>query len=86
MPRETSPGLKILWFWTLGTAAVLVTTVVRTRLRDMEQLMNAEQDSSPNQLPRQQQQHPEDTVPGDSVILDSLPPPTDAISEEMKSL
>ncbi|CAN1125045.1 hypothetical protein LINPERPRIM_LOCUS31451 [Linum perenne] len=41
MPRETSPGLKILWFWTLGTVVVLVTTVVRTRLRGMEQLMNA---------------------------------------------
>ncbi|CAN1769681.1 hypothetical protein LINPERHAP1_LOCUS11370 [Linum perenne] len=82
MPRETSPGLKILWFWTLGTAAVLVTTVVRTRLRDMEQLMNAEQDSLPNQL----QQHPEDTITGDSIILDSSPPHSDAIDEEMKSL
>ncbi|KDP26872.1 hypothetical protein JCGZ_18030 [Jatropha curcas] len=43
MPREKSPGLKILWLWTIGTAAILVTSVVRTRLRDMEQQMNAEQ-------------------------------------------
>ncbi|KAM1039222.1 hypothetical protein ACFX2I_033670 [Malus domestica] len=43
MPRELSPGLKILWVWTLGTAAVLVTSVVRTRMRDMENLINTEQ-------------------------------------------
>ncbi|KAF9671964.1 hypothetical protein SADUNF_Sadunf12G0105100 [Salix dunnii] len=44
MPRETSPGLKILWAWTIGTAAILVTSVVRTRLKDMEQIMNGEQE------------------------------------------
>uniref|UniRef100_A0A6N2KBJ4 Uncharacterized protein n=1 Tax=Salix viminalis TaxID=40686 RepID=A0A6N2KBJ4_SALVM len=44
MPRETSPGLKILWAWTIGTAAILVTSVVRTRLKDMEQMMNGEQE------------------------------------------
>ncbi|KAF4349053.1 hypothetical protein G4B88_029022 [Cannabis sativa] len=43
MPRETSPGLKILWIWTIGTAAILVTSVVRTRMRDMETFMNADQ-------------------------------------------
>ncbi|KAK9291572.1 hypothetical protein L1049_019520 [Liquidambar formosana] len=43
MPRETSPGLKILWVWTIGTAAVLVTSVVRTRLRDMEKVMNTDE-------------------------------------------
>ncbi|KAB5525420.1 hypothetical protein DKX38_023169 [Salix brachista] len=43
MPRETSPGLKILWLWTIGTAGILVTSVVRTRLKDMEQMMNADQ-------------------------------------------
>ncbi|KAK3441321.1 hypothetical protein EUGRSUZ_B01417 [Eucalyptus grandis] len=41
MAREKSPGLKILWLWTFGTAAVLVTSVIRTRMQDMEQLMNA---------------------------------------------
>ncbi|PKA61736.1 hypothetical protein AXF42_Ash008566 [Apostasia shenzhenica] len=40
--REKSPGLKILWLWTLGTAAILMTSVVRTRLRDMEKLLNEE--------------------------------------------
>ncbi|XP_030472299.2 uncharacterized protein LOC115690177 [Syzygium oleosum] len=44
MARETSPGLKILWLWTFGTAAVLVTSVVRTRMQDMEKLMNADPD------------------------------------------
>ncbi|XP_020088546.1 uncharacterized protein LOC109710416 [Ananas comosus] len=39
---EKSPGLKILWIWTLGTAAILVTNVVRTRLHDMEQLLREE--------------------------------------------
>uniref|UniRef100_A0A6N2ND88 Uncharacterized protein n=1 Tax=Salix viminalis TaxID=40686 RepID=A0A6N2ND88_SALVM len=43
MPRETSPGLKILWLWTIGTAGILVTSVVRTRLKDMEQMMNTDQ-------------------------------------------
>ncbi|KAG1330820.1 hypothetical protein COCNU_02G007880 [Cocos nucifera] len=39
---EKSPGLKILWIWTLGTAAVLITNVVRTRLQDMEKLLSEE--------------------------------------------
>ncbi|KAK9082697.1 hypothetical protein Scep_029168 [Stephania cephalantha] len=36
MMREKSPGLKILWVWTLGTAAIVMTSFVRTRLRDLE--------------------------------------------------
>ncbi|CAF2261496.1 BnaA08g31680D [Brassica napus] len=43
MGREKSPGLKILWVWTLGTAAILVASVVRTRMHDMESMMNQEQ-------------------------------------------
>ncbi|XP_048429221.1 uncharacterized protein LOC125472164 [Pyrus x bretschneideri] len=53
MPRELSPGLKILWVWTLGTAAVLVTSVVRTRMRDMENLTEQQQPQPQPQL----QQH-----------------------------
>ncbi|KAF3452467.1 hypothetical protein FNV43_RR02900 [Rhamnella rubrinervis] len=59
MRREKSPGLKILWLWTIGTAAVLVASVVRTRMRDMEDFMKADQ---------QQQQT---TTPTDSVIVES---------------
>ncbi|CAA7404788.1 unnamed protein product [Spirodela intermedia] len=44
--REKSPGLKILWVWTFGTAAVLVTSVVGTRLRDMEKLLREEEEKS----------------------------------------
>ncbi|CAA6667962.1 unnamed protein product [Spirodela intermedia] len=36
--REKSPGLKILWF--------LVTSVVGTRLRDMEKLLREEEEKS----------------------------------------
>ncbi|KAA8538875.1 hypothetical protein F0562_025567 [Nyssa sinensis] len=43
MLKDMAPGVKILWLWTIGTAAVLVTNVARTRLRDMEKLMNAEE-------------------------------------------
>ncbi|KAL8538766.1 hypothetical protein ACS0TY_000684 [Phlomoides rotata] len=41
MWRDKSPGLKILWIWTFGTAAVLVASVARTRIRDMDQFLNA---------------------------------------------
>ncbi|XVF41496.1 hypothetical protein PTKIN_Ptkin01aG0284200 [Pterospermum kingtungense] len=52
MAREKkSPGLKILWLWTLGTAAILVTNVVRTRLRDMEQMMNSQQRQQEGVIP-----------------------------------
>ncbi|KAI4302053.1 hypothetical protein L6164_035271 [Bauhinia variegata] len=47
MAREKSPGLKILWLWTIGTAAILVTSVVRSRLRDLENVLNAEQQQQP---------------------------------------
>ncbi|KAF9668302.1 hypothetical protein SADUNF_Sadunf15G0114700 [Salix dunnii] len=60
MPRETSPGLKILWLWTIGTAGILVTSVVRTRLKDMEQMMNTDQ----------QQQKYQSSL-SDPVLLDS---------------
>ncbi|CAI0376210.1 unnamed protein product [Linum tenue] len=84
MPRETSPGLKILWIWTIGTAAVLVTSVVRTRMRDMEQFMNTEQQPHHNQ---QQQLEPNETSSGESIVLeDSPPPPSEGIAEEIKSM
>ncbi|KAL6565281.1 hypothetical protein OROGR_002232 [Orobanche gracilis] len=50
MWKDKSPGLKILWLWAFGTAAdvnaVLVTSVMRTRTRDMEQLIDAQQDQT----------------------------------------
>lgn len=49
MGREKSPGLKILWVWTIGTAAILVASVVRTRMHDMETMMNQEQSPKQNQ-------------------------------------
>ncbi|XP_017976263.1 PREDICTED: uncharacterized protein LOC108661881 [Theobroma cacao] len=76
MAREkTSPGLKILWLWAIGTAAILVTNVVRTRIRDMEQIMNAQQ--------QQQQQQQESAVP-DSVIVDTRPESNEGIVREVK--
>ncbi|KAK3016869.1 hypothetical protein RJ639_005955 [Escallonia herrerae] len=44
MWRDKSPGVKILWVWTFGTAAaVLVTNVVTTRMRDLDKQLNAPQ-------------------------------------------
>ncbi|CAN6462433.1 unnamed protein product [Victoria cruziana] len=45
-----NPGVRILWLWAIGTAGVIcfgnitvmVTTVVKSRLRDMEALMDAQ--------------------------------------------
>ncbi|KAJ1695961.1 hypothetical protein LUZ63_012659 [Rhynchospora breviuscula] len=42
---EKSAGLKILWVWTLGTAAILITNVVRTRLHDMDKLLRREEEA-----------------------------------------
>ncbi|XP_062144586.1 uncharacterized protein LOC133851966 [Alnus glutinosa] len=67
MPREKSPGLKILWVWTLGTAAILVTSVVRTRLRDMESLMNAQK---------------EEPISSDTVLVDEMLGSEDVIRED----
>ncbi|XVE62175.1 hypothetical protein DITRI_Ditri06bG0097400 [Diplodiscus trichospermus] len=61
MAREKkSPGLKILWLWTIGTAAILVTNVFRTRLRDLEQIMNSQQ--------QQQEGAITDSVPVDTAL------------------
>lgn len=103
MARELSPCLKILWVWTLGTAAgtlsplspslishtyilinihnwigyvfllVLVTSVVRTRVRDMENLMNAEQ--------QQQQQH-NTATDTDTLLVDTSPQSSELIRED----
>ncbi|KAK7243436.1 hypothetical protein RIF29_38232 [Crotalaria pallida] len=75
MRKEKSPGLKILWLWTFGTAAILVGNMMRTRIRDMETLMNAEQ----------QQQHnaaTSDSLP--QVVVDTLPTPSDTLIPEDK--
>ncbi|GMG99937.1 hypothetical protein Nepgr_001777 [Nepenthes gracilis] len=58
MFRDKPAGVKILWLWTIGTAGVLVTNVVRTRLKDLDKIMNAGQQSD---------------IPTDSaVMVDSL--------------
>ena len=88
-PREKSPGLKILWIWTFGTAAstflflpfhllsnqkslfspkksvfsflvaVLIANVMRTSIRDFQNVLNAEQ--------QQQQQNQQQN---DNVVID----------------
>ncbi|KAJ8752983.1 hypothetical protein K2173_008718 [Erythroxylum novogranatense] len=73
MTGEKSPGLKILWLWTIGTAAVLVTNVVRTRLRDTEHLVNVDQ------------QHQEQSNHSDSVEVGISPDLDDGIVREVKS-
>ncbi|KAK4780333.1 hypothetical protein SAY87_016439 [Trapa incisa] len=71
MAREKSAGLKILWLWTIGTAGVLVTFVVKSRLRDMERLMNAQQDQSPR-----------DPSAQGSIILDADSEPNEPYTED----
>ncbi|XP_019059606.1 PREDICTED: uncharacterized protein LOC109117253 [Tarenaya hassleriana] len=80
MGREQNPGLKILWIWTFGTAAILVTNVVRTRLRDMEAMMN--QGQRPDQNQRESGNAPEsDSVLTDGIILSES---DREIAEELK--
>ncbi|GAV61809.1 hypothetical protein CFOL_v3_05335 [Cephalotus follicularis] len=74
-PRKTSPGLKILWLWTLGTAAILVTNVVRTRLRDMDQLISTQQ----------QQQQQQNSAVADSISADISPESDEGVIKEMKT-
>ncbi|KAL5791566.1 hypothetical protein ACOSP7_000160 [Xanthoceras sorbifolium] len=72
MPRETSPGLKILWIWTIGTAAILVTNVVRTRIRDMEQTMDNDQQQST-------------LTTADSILVDPTPESDEGFVKEVKA-
>ncbi|KAG5049272.1 hypothetical protein JHK85_010375 [Glycine max] len=63
MPREPkSLGMKILWIWTFGTAIIVVTNVMRARIRETKTLMNAEQ--------QQQRQH--DATTTASSLVDTL--------------
>jgi low affinity Fe/Cu permease len=93
MPRrEKSPGVKILWIWTFGTAAstflflpfnqtlslhqqithtlscfvvaVLIANVMRTRIRDFQSVMDAEEQ-------QQQQQQQNDNGISEDRIIDS---------------
>ncbi|KAI3757055.1 hypothetical protein L6452_04588 [Arctium lappa] len=49
MWKEKSPGVKILWIWTIGTAAVLVANVATSRVRDMNKVLNAHEESTDSQ-------------------------------------
>lgn len=40
---QKSPGLKILWIWTLGTAAIVVGGVVRMRVNDAQKILREEE-------------------------------------------
>lgn len=48
MWKEKSPGVKILWIWTIGTAAILVANVATTRMRDLQIQMDTQQPIDPN--------------------------------------
>ncbi|KAM5561900.1 hypothetical protein ABKV19_022474 [Rosa sericea] len=78
MWRDKPPGLKILWVWTLGTAAVLVANVVRTRVRDMDTLMNNTEEHHQQQQQQQQQAAAADT---ETLLL----PESDQLIREEKS-
>uniref|UniRef100_J3M2A9 Uncharacterized protein n=1 Tax=Oryza brachyantha TaxID=4533 RepID=J3M2A9_ORYBR len=43
---EKGPGLKILWIWTLGTAGIMITNVVRTRVNDMQKILQEEDEAA----------------------------------------
>ncbi|KAH9607689.1 hypothetical protein KSS87_010952 [Heliosperma pusillum] len=62
MWKDKPTGVKILWVWTIGTAVVLLTTVTRTRVRDMEKFINESE---------QQQQYKEGVSGIDSGMADS---------------
>ncbi|MFS7996545.1 hypothetical protein Hanom_Chr12g01131191 [Helianthus anomalus] len=63
MWKDKSPGVKILWVWTIGTAAVLVANVATSRVRDMNKIINApEESSSP----------PVDLQTTDSILTDTV--------------
>ncbi|KAK0589561.1 hypothetical protein LWI29_015852 [Acer saccharum] len=76
MSREISPGLKILWIWTIGTAAIMVTNVVRTRLRDMEQPTNNDQ---------QQSTLTATATATDSILVDPTPESDEGFVKEVKA-
>ncbi|KVI07553.1 hypothetical protein Ccrd_014125 [Cynara cardunculus var. scolymus] len=68
MWKDKSPGVKILWLWTIGTAAVLVANVATSRVRDMNKLLDAQEESS---LPSADSQST-DSIITDQVIDSSL--------------
>ncbi|TVU16440.1 hypothetical protein EJB05_40005 [Eragrostis curvula] len=43
---QKSPGLKILWIWTLGTAAIMVGGVVRMRVNDLQKMFREEEEAA----------------------------------------
>ncbi|KAK1568860.1 hypothetical protein Q3G72_029835 [Acer saccharum] len=78
MSREISPGLKILWIWTIGTAAIMVTNVVRTRLRDMEQPTNNDQQQSTLTATAT-------ATATDSILVDPTPESDEGFVKEVKA-
>ncbi|KAI3762308.1 hypothetical protein L1987_52733 [Smallanthus sonchifolius] len=63
MWKDKSPGVKILWVWTIGTAAVLVANVATSRVRDMNKIINTHEESSPT---------PHNPQTTDSIITDKF--------------
>ncbi|KAH7841786.1 hypothetical protein Vadar_034377 [Vaccinium darrowii] len=69
MWKDKSPGIKILWIWTIGTAAIMVTNVARTRMRDMEKVMNTEKEPTS----------------ANSAVIDASPISPDVIEDQKSS-
>ncbi|KAJ0438082.1 hypothetical protein HanRHA438_Chr16g0759431 [Helianthus annuus] len=66
MWKDKSPGVKILWVWTIGTAAVLVANVATSRVSDMNKIINVPEESS---SPPVDQQTTDSIITG--TVLDS---------------
>ncbi|GJX12889.1 hypothetical protein Tco_0204647 [Tanacetum coccineum] len=94
MWKDKSPGVKILWVWTIGTAAgnqspyfrvystshalaklVLVANVATSRVRDMNKILNAQDEpSSSSSLSANNNDnnpHGVDTIITDDHVVDS---------------
>ncbi|KAK9673480.1 hypothetical protein RND81_12G170000 [Saponaria officinalis] len=78
MWKDKPTGIKILWVWTIGTALVLLTTVSRTRMHDMEKFMNETEHQ------HQQQHYREGASAVDSVMSDDSSFSSDGIIKEDK--
>ncbi|PWA54601.1 hypothetical protein CTI12_AA434050 [Artemisia annua] len=77
MWKDKSPGVKILWVWTIGTAAVLVANVATSRVRDMNKILNAQDEPSSSLSANDNNPQGVDTIITDDHVMDSSSLDTD---------
>ncbi|KAL8171841.1 hypothetical protein V2J09_023645 [Rumex salicifolius] len=83
--KDKPPGLKILWIWAFGTAGIMVTSVMRSRMQEMEKMMKVAEEQQ-NALQEGSGEVDSSSSSSEVILDDKMAGGTDKISRAVRCL